>query len=113
MQVPFGHRQDTQAFPYYRFVNSTFIQYVAYDVPSARLRVIIQPKSPDEVATGYDYELVSPTVYQGLALAPSVGAYFSRNIRGHYKSTRLSPKEVTLFMAAIAQREYSNGLLRL
>jgi hypothetical protein len=93
-------------FTNYRFVNSTAIRFVAYDLHSATLRIIFQNNS------GYDYSNVSPHTYQGLALAPSVGTYFGRQIRGQYASERLSYQEIATFSLALVELMHQETLLR-
>jgi hypothetical protein len=92
-------------FANYRFVNSTAIRFVAYDLHSATLRIIFQNNS------GYDYSNIAPHVYQGLALAPSVGTYFGRYIRGQYASTRLNYQEIATFSLALVELMHSDCLL--
>jgi hypothetical protein len=93
-------------FANYRFVNSTAIKFVAYDVFLAKLLVVFQS------GTAYEYANVPPTVYQSVATATSVGVEFGKSVRSSYSSRRIAAKELSEFMISIAEREYRKSLLR-
>jgi KTSC domain len=65
-------------------VESTFLATVAYDAA----RQVLQLAFRD--GTLYCYLRVPAAVYQSLLLAPSKGAYFNREIRNRYPSTKLA-----------------------
>jgi len=93
-------------FNHYKFVNSTAIQYIAYDVPSHTLRIVFTS------GTAYDYRQVPPTLYLKLTVAPSVGRSFRELVRDRYRSTRLTDRELAQFMTTIARREHTKASLR-
>ena len=93
-------------FTNYRFVNSTAIRFVAYDIPTATLRIIFQS------GAGYDYINVPPHEYQGLVSSTSVGVYFGKHIRNWYYHNPVNDKEVAAFALSLAQHIQADALLR-
>jgi hypothetical protein len=60
-------------------VESTTLATVIYDPPSQLLWLEFRSRAV------YCYFGVPPAIYQSLMAAPSKGAYFNRNIRGHFR----------------------------
>jgi len=89
-----------------RFVNSSFIKYVSYDIQSATLRVILQD------GRGYDYLRVPPRVYRGLALARSVGSFFNSQVKPQYRCIQVDANVLTRFALDIAEQLQADALLR-
>jgi hypothetical protein len=92
-------------FSNYRFVNSDAIECIAYDVPSATLRVIFTS------GAGYDYLRVPPRVYRGLALAQSVGGFYNRQVKPKYRCQEVPARELNKFAISIARQTQSDALL--
>jgi hypothetical protein len=67
-----------------QFVSSSNIEALGYDEASQILRVWFT------TGTAYDYSNVPKIEFETLFYAPSIGAYFNRNIKGAYPYNKIS-----------------------
>ena len=64
-------------------VQSSNVAEIGYDVASATLEVAFRNGS------AYQYFDVPENTYQELMRADSIGSYFNRQIKNHYRSTKI------------------------
>lgn len=66
-----------------QLVSSSNIEGLGYNIESQILRVWFT------TGTVYDYSNVPEIEYEALRTAPSIGAYFNRNIKGAYPYSKI------------------------
>lgn len=67
-----------------QFVSSSNIEALGYDAETQILRIWFT------TGTVYDYANVPQIEFEALKTAPSIGAYFNRNIKGAYPYNKTS-----------------------